>query len=243
MQTAEPKKLGDLARHFRQIYELPEEGGLSELRHDGVHALTGFGIGVADELRVAIHETVLYGSRINPPSFQQAVNAVEILHGALLDSMRGEWEITLPESQLATAAFRRAQTGAVRLARKEIEKQYALGESMNRTIKELTGKTYRQLTADEIAALDFGTVDFTGAAHTIKRRYEQPENRAAERETAAVFAEAAARKGRGGGIPAAGSPWHGPLYKPYVAQAEENFKTDPIAALNNRVRLLCGLAR
>ncbi len=49
------QKLGDLINAFKKTYALGN-GEIDHVRHDAVHVMAGFGLGVAEELRVAALE-------------------------------------------------------------------------------------------------------------------------------------------------------------------------------------------
>jgi len=224
--------LGSLAERLKQIYELPEGNLFQPIRHDGIHAMTGFDIGIADELRVAICETALNYPRNKAP-LGRAFKREEALYGMLKSAVTSRYNLNAAESGLARKSFRRIQSRTERLEKAEIEDLYLLGKQMNEAIRRLTGKYYRKLSVQDIVRIEFKDVDFVAEAQAIKQKYEKPKNKRVRDAMARHYYKAAARLGREADIPAQGSPWHGPQKRAYApvmaAQAPDGFRA-PVSA-------------
>jgi hypothetical protein len=202
-----------------RIYDLGTgEDGFPNLRHDSIHVMTGFGIGVAEEMRVAIVEQVLVNSpeRVTVESLvERAARVRELFIGTYLTPQFNRMNVSA--AGLQSTAFNHADAMTQPLAHAEITDLYQAARDMQAAIRQLTGKPYYFITPVEFAGIDFKDVDFTAQMNNIKLKHMLPRNAQVEQATAQILHEAAAAQGRSHDMPAAGSPWVGPLRKGYGA--------------------------
>lgn len=202
-----------------RVYELDAgESAFPNLRHDSIHVMTGCGIGIADEMRVAIVEEAM----VNAPSvssvsraFKRAARIRELFVNNYRDPVAQPLNIS--PAGLQSEAFNLADAKTEMLSAEEVAALYEQGREMDRAIEKLTGKPYRNLFNADYAAIDFSQVDFTAQVSNIKLKHMLEGNAEVEKATAKILFDTATAKGHGHDIPAPQTPWVGPLRKGFGA--------------------------
>lgn len=205
-----PTRLGSLQDYFHSVYALRPAHFSSAAHHTGIHGMSGAGITLGGEIVVRIYEYALDIKNVQsrqPSPYQ----LVRLFHKHLMSRAFltfGFFDVT--PSRLQTKAFQAAHRNLCAPAAAEIEAHLCLGQEMDDTIARLTGGLrYKDMTAGQIARLDFKDVDFTLDTQAIRQAFATPENRDVE-ERAALALERASLRVRGQHMPRAFSPWHGP---------------------------------
>jgi hypothetical protein len=205
--NSEPTKIGALITRYQDIYSLPS-GMLGEsFQHDGMHAMTGLDASGRSELCIKVLQKGLTEGP-SGESFCAGVHEI-VLHEGLRAFYRNERRnMNAQSSRLAFEESCCIQSDLPHLAKGEIAEMHALAKKIDRTVRQVTGKPYRRLTNDEVAALDFNKVDFISETTAILRKYDTPQTRRIAEELAGVFQGSAKEKGQRFLPPAAGVPWH-----------------------------------
>ena len=203
----------ELSKHFKKAFALKEDGrSLAFMHHDGGHIMTGCGIGLAEELRISALQYSLW----DKGSLLAALAHQDSLYKQTIDWYKKTGPMNVAENGLDEKEFQKVQARSVKLSKQEVDAFYGLGLEIQRAFVTLSGGRYRALSAEEISHLNFAQFDFTAQSQEIKNTYESDANRAVAEKSANILHYAALRKGIGKhDIPAAGSPWHGPLMKSY----------------------------
>lgn len=215
-----PVTVGGMIAEFQRIYALTNGDGdnFPFIHHDAIHAISGMAITAADELRVAVHEVVLYDPGMARSALLwNAADRVDSLYAYLRKYHADPAHVYLNAAPngLESAEFMRVQNEGESLKRKEIAEQVEVGAQMARALRQLTGKNYRELPPDILRELDFRELDFSTTANEIKHRLETDKNAQVEDKTARLLHDAATQLGRGQDIPAAGAAWHGRARRPF----------------------------
>lgn len=198
------KTVGDMIGTFRHVFGL--KAGKIDTFHDGVHAMTGIGVGVADELRIIAVETGLEdAARILEP--EDAKNQIIDAWAMAQAELTSPHPASMVRNGIENEQSLRIQQGTELITDAEIKALYKLGDKMRTAILDLTGKEYLSLRPVDILVLDFSKVDFSAEALAIKKAHETPENRAVAVALARMFRNTARAKGKDNGIPRATASW------------------------------------
>lgn len=198
--------VGDMIRKYGEIFGLQTGYGLAS--HDAVHAMTGIGIGVQEELRIIAVETPLrdiFG-------YFSVHDAKEEVESGLAFGRKGVSK-EKPEKEFTNGIENdkslKIQQRMGMISDGEIEDLYALGVKMRDAIFKMTGRQYGQLKGDQVMELDFSRLDFSSEVLAIKKRHAEGENREQAICLAKVFRDAAKKKKDGSAllIPRAGGSW------------------------------------
>ncbi len=213
--------VGTLSRKFRAVYKLEPNLGI---RHDAIHIISGLGIGIAEELRVAVLETHIRQNYWNEHnrSLEYSFERQEDLHNTLVKWMLKEGPLNAKENGIDKERFHAIQAKTEILTRDEVTELHNLGKEIYDAIIALTGKAYMDIPREDIGTMDFSKVDFTAQVRDIKARHDTPKNAEIARQTADLFFEATRGTARHMLIPAPNSPWHGAGAAPF--QSHFNFK-------------------
>lgn len=198
------KTVGDMIGKYRRIFGLTADK--VGTYHDGVHAMTGIGIGIADELRVIAVETGLEdATRIAKPS--DARNQIIDAWAMAQAELTNPYPSSMVRNGIENDRSLKIQQKTNLIADAEIEALFRLGDKMRIAILDLTGKEYRSIKPVDILALDFSKVDFSAEALAIKKAHETSENRAVAIELARLLRNAARAKGNEYDVPRATASW------------------------------------
>lgn len=205
--------IGSLSEKFKRTYRLTDSSSLA-ITHDVSHITTGFGIGIADELRLRALEACLHNTE-NLLDLIETYRDQSWMERTLKGWIRNTETLNAKENGLEQKQYQALQLRTVPLDMEEVRKFYQLGHEINEKIRDMTGKYLVWLSAKEIAALDVSKLDYTAEAHKIRTEFEKPENREIAVAAADILNKAAVRLKTGEAIPLAGRPWHGPLKKTF----------------------------
>lgn len=178
-----------------------------------MHAIFGYGIGIADEMRVRAAEHVLYlvpqkaGLAPRPHSHRAVISErntfFQIIHAYVCQQM----SLNVSENGIEQHSFQRAQRRAVLVSKAELGAIHKLARQFNRQVWRRTGKKYAELTTIERAQLDLSRSEFVKKAQAIKNKFEKPANRTVEKKSSRILKNAARLQGVVHHIPAAGQSW------------------------------------
>jgi hypothetical protein len=196
--------VGDMISKFTGLFGLPPKAAL--IFHDAIHAMSGLGIGIADEQRVIAIEHGIYcrnGSRNYTTAENEIIEAFawakqEIVSPAIPESL---------QNGLDKGRAIKAQKDTKMIGHDEIQRLFDIGIRMRDAIHHLTGKNYANLSLAQISALDFSRVNFAGEVLAVRQKHETPENRAVAVRLAKALRDAAKKEGRGLEVPRAGNSW------------------------------------
>ncbi len=196
--------LKDAVQRYLKIYRLKEEHELSG--HDALHAMTGYGIGLADEMRIALVEGVLCGE-FNSGNMPQAMEHMK-------STLRmGKTMAVLPflyndeENGLNKWKYRFNQLATRPLKEEEVREVCDMAQDIHKALMKLTGFDYRHVPLKMIMEIDFSKLDFSDQAREISVKHQIPENREVAVRSAMILRDAA--RDENGGIlpPRAGRSW------------------------------------
>lgn len=213
-EAAKRTSVQDMIDEFQRIYALPSEAdGLSADLHDSLHAYTGFGITGADELRVDVYATTMTASsfEVYEDIVDKAMRNANRLHKQFLEQARKPDEnmFDVEQTKLDSAQFLAAQADIEPLSRREVGMHVHQAQELARAIKKVAGRGILDLTAQDLASMDFSRLDMSVQAAQIKQSMQSPRNAEIEAAAIGVLHSAAEREGRGQDIAAPGTPWHG----------------------------------
>lgn len=200
----EPKTLGGLTEYFRDLFGLRPSDLRDSHLHEAFHVVTGFGIGISDELRVDIYQTVMDGGRNSGPL------RIKSLFESSRRFIDGQSYQGAKHSFLETDAWRQAQLRAEPICRAEQKDHERLAVRILSKFMDVAGRPMTWATLDDLNKIDARLLDFTAEAQAIKKRYCQSKReRALEREAAKAF-DIASMDLRGRHMPRPFKPWWGP---------------------------------
>lgn len=182
---------------YQRVYGLPSV----DPHHDAVHAMSGLGIGVCDELRVAAIECGLHHpNTFVPPEglfWQQC---------GILKAMLQTYDEQILEGR--TTPYNVSQLRAQALTRQEAVEFFHFGRDMAHAFHKKTGIDFMKIKTGDLQRLDFKGLDFSAKAADIRARHERPTNAAVARAMTRAFRQSADRWGtRKSAIPDAGKSW------------------------------------
>lgn len=200
----EPRTLGGLTDYFRDLFGL-HPSDLSEPHlHEAIHVMTGFGIGIADELRVDIYQGVMDGGRDMGPL------RVKFLFDASRRFIAGQSYLGAKHSFLETGAWRQAQLETEIICRAEQKEHERLAVRILSKFMDVAGRPMSWATLDDLKKIEASRLDFTAEAQAIKSKYcRSKAERMLERDAAKAF-DAASMELRGQHMPRPFKPWWGP---------------------------------
>ena len=197
---------------FKKTFRLQENLG-GYIFHDGLHAITGLGISVPDELRVTVFEQAL-GTRKAKRGLTEQFQRQSYLRETLLSYHRNYLSdrLNIQPSLYQNSSFSEAQLKTVPLDKREVIALRQVAADLEILFRRVTGKGYYDLSNESLGKLDIDTFDVTDTVHQIKNAFQKKENAAVEIDMAKAIAE---QETAGAFIPSPNVPWHGPKSRPY----------------------------
>lgn len=207
----EPKTLGGLAAHFRAVHAF----GVSRLYRDDVHAaihaMTGFGPGRMDEVRVDIyHGYFMNGRRSFPRAVDLSQSVSLYLYALPLSFIWG-----LRHSALETKAWRQAQREMSVITEDEFHAHLALAREIKSKFIRTVGCLPFEAPEATLEEISFSDFDFTGWAQGIKRQFCASAHESALEEKAARAFNDRSLQLRGQPMPLPFHSWCGRAKKLY----------------------------
>lgn len=204
--------VGGLTRHFHDVYGLRDgKYGMSVVKHDALHVMTGYGLSLWDEEGLQVCDKVIHNREDQADAAAEYFFRLEYTRATTHGGRLADTNDVYP-SLLKSPAVMRAQRGAETMSKEERRALMVLACEMRERLHDAIGYMYANASESEVRSLAFVDLDFTARAQEIKQALISRRNRDVEEKTAQALHEESMKR-RNQPMPRAFSPWHGPGLK------------------------------
>lgn len=194
------RSLGDMIDLFLKTYGLVSAEKL-DIRHEGVHAMSGIGIGGMEEIRI---QCLVKG--IEGASLDKTTHLAKDTFLFLSEYYRGYRKANAIPGAFETDFFQLAHRHITPLDPREIEGLHSIGKKLGTDFKKISGREYFDLTFS-VNHIPFSQVDISRHVETLRRHFETAKNRRVARLARNMLEQQALKKTGQSRIPPYGVPW------------------------------------